>query len=473
VDNPTSYAYGDISHMRTVLASKSAKAGIVSIPQQTAAPAALKISLRELWPLLLVGTVVAAVAQLIGVFKFNIGMVSMTFYPMVWAILIGLALSVQKIRPMGFRLQRAANVLVATAVLFLVIRLAFNVGPNLKTLIGVGPGLLLQEVGHLLGTIVLALPLAVLLKMGKSTIGATFSIDREPAFAMVNERYGPDSDQYRGVLAMYIFGALFGALYITILTSVIVSLGWLDPLALAMGAGVGSGSMMAASAASIVAAHPELESQILSVAAVSNLITTIAGVYVGIYVALPLADRFYHFLTRRQKATVAPVRSEAQVKKDKEFIEMVAASSEPVHVNRWIPIAFISLACCVTASIAKGGFSPSIPLGVLVMVALVVIGLWLAKVTRKISAVVWITTMGALLSSPWSPVSEQLVSLVSSVDFMSLVTVVLTCAGLSLGKDLPLLRRIGWKIVPVGIVAVTASFLLSSLIAEFALGLWS
>ena len=35
------------------------------------------------------------------------------------------------------------------------------------------------------GSILLALPLAVLLRMGPATVGATFSIDREPSFAMV------------------------------------------------------------------------------------------------------------------------------------------------------------------------------------------------------------------------------------------------------------------------------------------------
>ena len=45
-------------------------------------------------------------------------------------------------------------------------------------------------------------------------------------------------------------------------------------------------------------------------------------------------------------------------------------------------------------------------------------------------------------------------------------------AGLAVGKNLPALRMIGWKIVPVGFAAIFASFLLSTLIAEFALGFW-
>lgn len=184
--------------------------------------------------------------------------------------------------------------------MLLVARLAFNIGPSLPTLVKAGPALLLQEIGHLLGTVAVALPLAVVLRLGKATVGATFSLDREPSFAMVSEKYGPDSDQYRGVLAMYVFGTMFGAVFITLLTSLVSNWNIFDPLALAMGAGVGSGSMMAASSASIVAAYPGHEEAILGMAAVSNLITTVLGVYVGIYVALPLADRFYRALTRRQ-----------------------------------------------------------------------------------------------------------------------------------------------------------------------------
>lgn len=87
---------------------------------------------------------------------------------------------------------------------------------------------------NLFGTLVLALPLAVALKMGPATIGATFSIDREPAFAMVSERYGSKSPQYQGVLSMYVFGTVFGAVIISSWPPITMGFGILDPLALAM-----------------------------------------------------------------------------------------------------------------------------------------------------------------------------------------------------------------------------------------------
>ena len=106
------------------------------------------------------------------------------------------------------------------------------------------------------------------------------------------------------------------------------------------------------------------------------------------------------------------------------------------------------------------------------MLALVLVSIALAKITRKISAIVFITTIGAYISSPWFFGAEPLNATVKTVDFLSIATVMLTLAGLSLGKDIPLLKNIGWKIIPVGLVAITASFLLSTVIAEFALGLW-
>ena len=444
-----------------------------------------KAGTRLTLPIAALALVIAVAVQLIGQAKIDIGIGAIVIFPMVWGLILGLLVSVQKFKPLGLDLQRVAAALVGVAVLLLVARLAFNIGPSLPTLITAGPALLLQEVGHLLGTVALALPLAVLLRMGKATVGATFSIDREPSFAMVSEKYGPDSDQYRGVLAMYVFGTLFGAVYITLLTSLVANWKIFDPLALAMGAGVGSGSMMAASSASIIAAYPGDQEAILGMAAISNLITTILGVYVGIYLALPLADRFYRALTRKQTREAAAAvtagasgergpadieREHAQAEENRRFREQVAESSAAIHLPLWLSLSVLTVLGLATATVAAKGFSLSIVAGYGIMLALVLVSLALAKVTKKISAIVYVTTIGA--SSPWFFGAQAITAAIKTVDFLSIATVMLTLAGLSLGKDIPLLKNIGWKIIPVGLVAITASFLLSTIIAEFALGLW-
>ncbi|MEA5455149.1 DUF3100 domain-containing protein [Sinomonas sp. JGH33] len=448
----------------------------------TATPSPTAVGRRTTAPLAVLALAIAIVAQLIGQFKINVGIGTLVIFPMVWGLLIALVASVQKIRPVPVAVQRAAAALSGVAVLLLVARLSVDIGPSIPQLFKAGPALLLQEAGHMLGTIVLALPVAVLLRMGRATVGATFSLDREPAFAMVSTRFGANSDEYRGVLAMYVFGTIFGAVYISLLTSLIANWKIFDPLALAMGAGVGSGSMMAASVASIIGAYPASASAITGMAAVSNLITGLIGTYVGMYIALPLADRVYRLLTRTPKPVLSPIAvgavssgSPAETAHDADnaaFRGEAAEAHRVANVPLWVSLPILTVVGLATAFIAKG-LSWTPVGGYAIMLAMMLVSFGLARLTRnKVPAVIWIMTIGALLSSPWSPLAKTMAAVVGGVDFLSIATIVLTVAGLSLGKDLHLLRRIGWRIIPVGLVAVTATFLLSSIIAEFALGLW-
>ncbi|MFT4108601.1 DUF3100 domain-containing protein [Propionicimonas sp.] len=422
---------------------------------------------RRLWLVVGLLLVISAVAQAIGAKVIPLGGgLSITLLPMIWGLLIAGFVSGQPWRRLSLVSQEIATAIMGVAVLLLCARLSFTIGPNIGLVISAGPALLLQELGHLFGTLLLALPLAVLLRMGPATIGATFSIDREGSFAMVSERYGSDSPQYRGVLSMYVFGSVFGAIIVSVIASLTTSLGVFDPRALAMGSGVGSGSMMAAAAAAVVAGHADMKDQVLALAATSNLITGFLGLYVGVWIALPLADRFYKVLTRRSAAAPGderPVPAQAGE----------AALAQPVQLSRWISMAALSVAGVIVATIVTGSFSIDSVLTYVVLCAMAAFGLWLADLTKgKLPAIVTVMTLGTVLTSPISPIATWLVTIAKSVDFLTAITVTLTIAGLSIGKDLPALRSIGWKIVPVGAVAIAATFVLSTIVAEFALGLW-
>jgi hypothetical protein len=458
-----------------------------STPVLSASRRTARGSLAWLWPIGGLAVLIATLSQLVGPLVIPLGFAALTLLPMVWGILAGGVVSSQRFRPLPRSFQSAAGVLMGISVLFLVGSLAFTIGPHLPLLFRAGPALLVQEVGHLLGTIVLALPLAVLLKMGPATIGATFSIDREGSFAMVSERYGVTSHQYRGVLSMYVFGTIFGALFISLLASVAASTGLFNPLALAMGAGVGSGSMMAAGAAAVAAQFPEMKDQILAVAGTSNIITGLLGLYVGIWIALPLADKIYKTLIRRfpSFATAAdiestPVHGAASTTELEAPAKSAALAGDDASVDGgthslvpiWIALPLLTAIGIVIGSIAAGGFSWNIVAGYLIIDVLLLVSLGLSRLCRgRIPSMVFIVTLGALASSPVFPFAQSLITMVSSVNFLSICTVVLTVAGLSLGKDIPLLRRIGWRIVPVGLVAISSSYFFSVLIAQFTLGL--
>ena len=420
--------------------------------------------------LAVLGLVLTAVAEIIGAHTLDLGIGSVTIYPLAFGVILGGAVSMQRLRRIPVSLQRVATDLAPLGILLLSARLALTVGQNLAVLKHVGAALLLQEVGHLFGTVLFSLPIAVLLKMGRSTVGACFSIDREGSFAMVAERYGSDSEEYRGVLAMYVFGTIVGALYVSLLASFLAHAGIFDPLALAMGAGVGSGSMMAAATSSIASQYPAMAQQALSVAAISNLVTGFLGLYVGMYVALPLAERFYRFLTRNQQT--APATTGAPEAAPTEQPGTLAAEARELtsssSVSRWFAFPVMLVAMLIAESIFGHGIQWRFVVGLGIMTVIVLAAQGITRLTR-LSTIIGVTTIGIVISAPWSPIAGRLVDVMTPVDFLSLTTPVLVFAGLGLGKDAPLMRRIGWRIVPVGLISFATTFIASAAIAELAL----
>jgi len=134
--------------------------------------------------------------------------------------------------------------------------------------------------------------------MSREAIGATYSIDREPNIAIIFERFGQDSPEGRGVMAMYICGTVFGALWIAIFAGAVAQLDIFHPFALAMGAGVGSGSMMAAAMGAISEVYPAMKDQIVAYAGAANLMTSVLGIWISLYFALPVAVWAYDALNK-------------------------------------------------------------------------------------------------------------------------------------------------------------------------------
>ena len=160
-----------------------------------------------------------------------------------------------------------------------------------------GWALIMQEFGHFFGTLIFGLPVALLVGMKREAIGACYSIDREPNVAIISERFGLDSPEGHGVMGMYVCGTVFGALWVSVLAGVIAQMGFFHPHALAMGAGIGSASMMAAATSSIIVVHPEWEETVRAYAAAANLLTSVIGIYFALFVSLPVTIKVYEFFT--------------------------------------------------------------------------------------------------------------------------------------------------------------------------------
>jgi hypothetical protein len=249
--------------------------------------------------------VIVVISELIGVWRFPLGPGLVTLFPMLYAVVIGILITPDVL---GKRIKqltklisteevKLASPLVIIALGPLGAKYGVLVGPNVPWLIKAGPALLIQEIG-MVGTIFIGLPVALLLGLKREAVGATFDICREPAIAVISERYGLDSPEGIGTLGVYVCGTVFGTIWWALMTSFAGSIlrGVLHPLALAMASGPGSASMMTAGSASLAMVFPEMADKILALAVASNLITGVWGVYYLVFIALPLANKLYGIL---------------------------------------------------------------------------------------------------------------------------------------------------------------------------------
>jgi hypothetical protein len=189
-----------------------------------------------------------------------------------------------------------AEQIVMYSLLFLGVKLGASAGPNVGKVVEAGPALLLQEFGNL-GTMLIGLPVAIALGMKRGAVGATVSICREPTLGLIGEKYGINSPEGLGVMGTYMTGTVFGTIFFGLLGSLAANTS-IHPYALAMASGMGSGSMMTAASQSLAASVPGMQDEILAYAATSNIMTSITGLYMVLFVSLPLANKLYAFYTR-------------------------------------------------------------------------------------------------------------------------------------------------------------------------------
>lgn len=241
------------------------------------------------------------VSELIGAKAFKLGKIGFTLLPMLYALVIGIILFKAKL--INREMMITASPYITISVMLLTAKMGSTIGPNLSQLLGVGPALLGQGLIKKFLFIFLSVPVGVLaFKMGRQTVGCGFSTNREDAIAIVGNIYGLDSPEGQGVMGGYITGTLFGTIFMGLLASFCCSIGIFSPQALAMGAGIGSASMMSAALAATVEAFPEMASEIQALTAGAQIVGSITGMYMTLFVALPLTN----FLYKKMKKEPAP-----------------------------------------------------------------------------------------------------------------------------------------------------------------------
>lgn len=249
--------------------------------------------------------IIITVAEFIGFVNIQIGKFTITLLPLVFAVVLTMILGFTILRK-GFwkKVYSKANIEFASKYLIFIMlplmaRYGADVAPKLREILEVGWVFLFQEIGNL-GTVVFGLPIAIMLGLRREAIGATLGIGREGELAYISEKYTLESKEGRGVLSLYIIGTLFGAIFFSVFAPLLLDLGF-SVESLAMASGVGSGSMMTAASSTLVARMPELENTIIAYASASQLLTSFIGTFTMVFLAVPLQQKMYKFLVRRDK----------------------------------------------------------------------------------------------------------------------------------------------------------------------------
>ena len=284
----------------------------------------LKARLKTEYKIYIAAVIFILIADSIGQIQISLGPGQFILFPIFYALIMGVLSGPQATKIMKSKEVKAASKLVIVAICPFIAKLGINAGASLETVVSAGPALLLQEFGNL-GTILLAMPLAILLGMKREAIGATHSINRESNLALITDVYGPDSPEARGSLSIYVVGGMIGTIYFGFMVSVIAMLDIFHPYALGMASGVGAGILMASAVASLTEIFPAMADQISALASASETISGIDGIYMSLLIGLPLCNWLYKVLEpkigrfggkrRQEKAAAADAVEEKEEQK--------------------------------------------------------------------------------------------------------------------------------------------------------------
>lgn len=267
----------------------------MGVKKETYVYGSLKERFAVEWKIYVLAFIFILIADNIGQIKIPVGKGMFILFPIFYAIILGVCSGPQVLKIVENKHVKAASRLVVVGICPFIAKLGITAGANIDVILNSGPALLFHGFGNLLG-IVVALPIAILLGMKREAVGACHSINREYHMSLINTMYGPDSAEARGSLSIYIVGGMVGTIYFGIMASVIGMTGWFHPQALGMASGVGAGIMMASASASLCAIYPEWAETISTMASAGETMAGITGIYITMFIAIPLCDKLYRIL---------------------------------------------------------------------------------------------------------------------------------------------------------------------------------
>lgn len=251
--------------------------------------------LKAEYKIFILASIFIVIADSIGQIQVPLGPGTLILFPIFYSLIMGVLSGPEVLKIFDKKEVKAASKLVIVAICPFIAKLGINAGASIEVILSAGPALILQEIGNL-GTIFLAMPFALLLGLKREAIGATHSINRESNLALITDMFGPDSPETRGSLSIYVVGGMVGTIFFSFLTTIVASLNLFHPYALGMASGVGAGILMASATASLALIYPDMAAELSALASTSETISGITGIYVAIFVGIPLTKKLYQLL---------------------------------------------------------------------------------------------------------------------------------------------------------------------------------
>ena len=390
--------------------------------------------------------------------------------PLLYALVMGLALYLAK--PIKFVGSKQSKVAEGAMVLFigvLIAKLAISSGQSLHNIYNVGPALILQQFGDL-GTLI-ALPIALLLGFRREVIGMTSSICREPNLGIIIDKYGFKSPETRGVLAIFVIGSIIGTAFISFLSSICASVLPIHPYAFAMASGIGSASMNAASLASISHLFPAMATDLEAFAGCSNLLSFCFGIYMCMFISIPLAEKLYGFLSPHIGSDDKPVDENYDIEGVKDDKYVASEDLSEGKLLRWSTL-LVLFSFIVAVGNFIGYHSPIIDgfIGMIIISLITIAGMSLERIVPwNIQSIIFISLIGIVLAIPGVPTSGFISHYVSQVNLATICTAFLAYVGIAIGNDWGEFKKIGLKGVIIALFVITGTYLGSAIIAHITL----
>lgn len=246
--------------------------------------------------------VCSIIAVSIGSRSFTIFNMKIIILPFIYSLILSVICYI--LRPVRFISEKQSHEASSVMIIVmgvLIAKLGVISGTKIQYFLQINPALILQMIGHI-GPVLLALPVALLLGFKREAIGMSTSICREPHMTIIMNRYGVESDEFRGCMSIYIIISILGAIIITLITSILPHILPLHSYAYAIACGsIGSTGMNTASITTLCGMYPGISDSLYAFSSFAHIISLVLGLYFFMFIAIPLSEKLYDVLIKMKQ----------------------------------------------------------------------------------------------------------------------------------------------------------------------------